>query len=213
MMNTYLVIPAFNEEVSLTNFLPILTKYDWNIIVVNDCSSDNTAKVVMENNCILVNHTRNLGYDAALLSGIQKAVSQSAEKIVTLDADGQHDVKDVLKIVELLDNYATVSGIRPYKQRVSEYIFEFYTKLRFGVIDPLCGLKGYSSAIFQKIDLMPDFTGIGSQWLLNSRKNNFSFHQINIKINKRIAGKPRFGSGLKSNLFIFKALIRVIFKI
>lgn len=101
-----LVVPAYNEEESLRQFLPELLdfceQHNAQLVIVNDCSKDGTGALLDEaaasHDCLRVCHHKvNRGYGGALISGLQMAETRFA---VTLDADGQHQLKDVLKLLE-----------------------------------------------------------------------------------------------------------------
>ena len=105
------VIPAYNEEVSLASFLPEVIAFceqlDWPLIVVNDGSADRTGEVIESNRHPLltqITHKVNRGYGGALKSGIEAATT---EFVVTIDADGQHRLED---LPELLDELLRVDA-------------------------------------------------------------------------------------------------------
>jgi len=93
-------IPAFNEEKNIAKVIIDLKKYSNKIIVVDDGSSDYTAKISKELGAEVIQHDRNRGKGAALRSCFKKALTFSPEVVVTLDADGQHDpmyIPDLIK--------------------------------------------------------------------------------------------------------------------
>ena len=101
-----LVIPAYNEESSLQQFLPELLdfceKNGAKLVIVDDCSTDKTGemldKAASEHDCLRVHHHKvNRGYGGALISGLQLSQTRFS---VTLDADGQHRLEDVLHLFE-----------------------------------------------------------------------------------------------------------------
>ncbi len=100
---TFIVIAAFNEEKSISNVIVKLRKYNYtNIVVVDDGSSDNTFKVISQLPVHALKMFLNRGQGAALKTGIDFALRQGAEYIVTFDADGQHqaeEIKDLLSVV------------------------------------------------------------------------------------------------------------------
>lgn len=118
--NVFFVLPAFNEEESLPNLLirikQLNTGYNIkvNVIVVNDGSSDNTAKVAHENanglRLTLVNHENNMGLGQAVQSGIKEALSQAGinDMIIIMDADDTHDVTLMDEMISKIEDGADI---------------------------------------------------------------------------------------------------------
>lgn len=107
-----IILPAKNEASSLARILPQLKERfpHSEIIVVNDASADATAEVVLANKVRLVTHPYSMGNGAAVKSGARSAVG---ELLVFMDADGQHDPKDVSKLLAKMDEgYDMVVGAR-----------------------------------------------------------------------------------------------------
>ena len=97
----WVVIPAYNEEQAIDTVLGELTSYPYNVVVVNDGSSDQTAQVARRHPVTVLSHVINLGQGAALQTGIQYALSfPSTRYIVTFDADGQHDPTDIQRMLD-----------------------------------------------------------------------------------------------------------------
>ena len=118
MQNLTVVIPAYNEEHGLTKVLPELIENlenGWEVIVVDDGSTDKTAEIVKGYEKIrLVKHPYNKGYGAALKTGIKAAKN---EAILLMDSDGQHSIKDFHRIIKKFgeDDYHLVIGARSSK--------------------------------------------------------------------------------------------------
>jgi glycosyltransferase involved in cell wall biosynthesis len=98
-MKISIIIPAKNEEIGLTDLLPSIKsiKSVFEIVVVNDGSSDNTENICKENGAIVVNHPYSKGNGAAIKSGARAA---SGDVFLFMDADGQHRAEDVKKLIE-----------------------------------------------------------------------------------------------------------------
>ena len=95
-------IPAFNEEKTIGEIVEKSLQYADNVIVCNDGSTDNTEKKAKEKGAIIINHKKNLGYGAAIISLFEVARKQNAEIMVTLDGDGQHDPAEIPNLVKAL---------------------------------------------------------------------------------------------------------------
>lgn len=101
--DTWLIIPCFNEESVIGDVITNARATFPNIVAVNDGSADNSAAAIHAAGAHLVNHPVNLGQGAAIQTGVEYARAQPGAKIfVTFDADGQHQVKDVVAMVERL---------------------------------------------------------------------------------------------------------------
>jgi glycosyltransferase involved in cell wall biosynthesis len=98
----WVVVPAFNEARVLGGVLDELATLVQNIVVIDDGSTDDTSRVALERPVWLVSHPLNLGQGAALQTGVEFALAQSASHIVTFDADGQHCASDILTLLTAL---------------------------------------------------------------------------------------------------------------
>ena len=102
---TWLIIPCFNEGTVIGDVIRHARETFPNIVAVNDGSSDNSAEEIHKAGAHLVNHPVNLGQGAAIQTGVEYARAQpGARYFVTFDADGQHQVKDVVAMLERLRN-------------------------------------------------------------------------------------------------------------
>lgn len=101
-----IIMPAYNEEACIGGLLEQLEASEIagtaDILVINDGSSDETSRIVRQRGHELISHIYHMGYGAALLSGYQFAVRRHYEYVIQLDADGQHDVCNILPIYERL---------------------------------------------------------------------------------------------------------------
>ena len=101
--DVWLIVPCFNEGQVIGDVLAEALKTFPNIVAVDDGSSDDSAERIHAAGAHLVRHPVNLGQGAALQTGVEYARAQpDAEYFVTFDADGQHQVKDVLAMVARL---------------------------------------------------------------------------------------------------------------
>ena len=87
--------------------------------------------------------------------------------LITFDADGQHDHKDINKIItKLIQGYHIVVGKRERYARISERIYGFCTNLLYGFSDPLCGLKGYNLQVYKSLGYFDRKKSSGTELLI-----------------------------------------------
>ncbi|WP_286204816.1 glycosyltransferase family 2 protein [Corynebacterium afermentans] len=101
--DTWLIVPCYNEGTVIFDVLKNARKTFPNIVGVNDGSADDSAAQIRAAGAHLVDHPVNLGQGAAIQTGVEYARAQPGAKyFVTFDADGQHQVKDVMRMIERL---------------------------------------------------------------------------------------------------------------
>lgn len=99
-----MVIPAFNEERSISEVVQRAVASGFNVLVVDDGSTDSTACLARLAGALVVSLPFNLGVGVALRSGLQFAVRNGYQVVAQCDADGQHPPEEVRKLLEELEN-------------------------------------------------------------------------------------------------------------
>ncbi len=201
-----IVIPVFNESKNISNLVDeidiSLKKYEnYEIIIVNDCSTDETAEVISnkKNKKIkLINNKKNLGQSYSIHTGIKSA---SYNIIVTLDGDGQNDPSDISSLLNLFlsnKDIELIGGIRALRKdnivkvlssKISNYIRSRI--LNDSCSDTGCSLKVFNREIFLTF---PYFDGIHR--FLPALFKGFGHKTIFINVNhrKRLYGISKYGT-------------------
>lgn len=112
------VIPAYNEESALSTLVEELegAPPDYEILVVDDGSTDRTGEILKSRGIRVIRHPYNIGYGASLKTGIRHA---AGEIIAIMDADGQHRLSDLLNLLASLEDYEMVVGARTRESQTS----------------------------------------------------------------------------------------------
>jgi glycosyltransferase involved in cell wall biosynthesis len=100
--NLWVICAAYNEASVIGRVISELSRAEYQVVVVDDGSRDATRHVAAAAGAHVVIHPINLGQGAALQTGIEYALSQGADVLVTFDADGQHRVSDIPRLVDAL---------------------------------------------------------------------------------------------------------------
>ena len=155
-MKVLLVIPAYNEALNIEKTVKDVTENtDYDYIVVNDCSSDNTLEVCKKNNFNLLSLPVNYGLTSVVQLGMKYAKKKDYDIIVQFDGDGQHQakyVKDLVKEIEN-NNCDIAIGSRFVTEKKPKSIRMLGSALLTGIIkittgktikDPTSGMRAYN---------------------------------------------------------------------
>ncbi|WP_211923336.1 glycosyltransferase family 2 protein [Pseudoduganella ginsengisoli] len=114
MDSVWVIIPAFNEEMVIADVVRKVRARFQHVIIIDDGSRDATAARAREAGAWVVRHPINLGQGAALQTGFNFALKKNAEYVATFDADGQHDIDDVVRMFAIAreHNVQVVLGSR-----------------------------------------------------------------------------------------------------
>jgi len=162
----YIIIPAFNEAASIGKVIKDLLSSGYeNIIVIDDGSVDKTAAIVKKFDILLVRHPVNMGPGAAIKTGIDFALLNGAEIIVTFDAGGQHLAKDIYELIKpiIFNNAEITLGNRflnktskvPVFKRIILKAGALLMFLMYGILssDSHNGLKAMSRSAASRIEI------------------------------------------------------------
>lgn len=193
MKGVYIVIPARNEAQKIGEVLSEIRKEGFNnIFVVDDGSTDSTAEVVEKSHAHVVRHIVNRGAGAATFTGIKAALEFNAEVIVTMDADGQHDPKDIPNLIKpiLKKQSEVVLGSRliqkkgmPLIRRIFNFIGNVVTWVLFGlwVSDSQSGFKAFSREAAEKIEIKTNGYEFCSELIRELKAKKLTYVEVPIQ--------------------------------
>ncbi|GAB6137402.1 glycosyltransferase family 2 protein [Halanaerobaculum tunisiense] len=204
-MNTSLIIPVYNEEVTIKNIVSESKKYVDEIIVVDDGSNDDTFQKLMQiknENINVIAHKKNKGYIKSIFTGVKKA---TGEIIITMDADGQHDVSEIPKLTKpIIDNQVDlVLGVRECLPRLGEKIMAKF----IGLNDVTTGFKAFKKTF---IPFLCEDEFYGVEAILKAKKNGLIIKEICVEVQERKEGESslsNFKVLMKSIIFVIKSIL------
>ena len=202
-----IVIPALNEAKTITPVIAGVREYGI-VIVVNDGSTDDTEEVSRNAGAEVVTHPQNKGYDIALYSGFSKAAELGREFIISIDADGQHNPKYMVQMLQAIYSGESKLALayRDKSARCAEYLFRIVAKRKYGINDILCGLKAFHVDLFREYGQIMKQQTMGTGLAIHSTRAGNRPVQIPIIIEDRL-DTPRIGRIFKANLLIFKGML------
>lgn len=212
-MKVWIVIPAYNEERNIGKVIESLRLEGWkNLLVVDDGSSDRTAEIARRKGAEVIVHSKNLGLGAALRTGFERALELGAEAVVTFDADGQHEVKDVRRLVEGLRGADVVIGARrsvgiPLHKRFGNFALNVLTFMLTGIYtDSQSGSRALSRKALQELKLRGERYEISSEILLRLSQAGLKWREIPVTCYYPPHAKAK-GTTILSGIRIFLKLL------
>ena len=187
-------IPAYNEEKNIASIITKLKKITDSIIVCDDGSSDMTSEISKNLGAIVITHKKNMGYGVAINSIFQKAKELNIDLLVTFDADGQHRVEDIEKVIEPIKNNTAdlVIGSRflDKKSNVPNYRkigIKVITKITNASIkkkltDSQSGFRAYNKQVLSQISPSDIGMGISTEILIKSSSKGLRIMEVPITI-------------------------------
>lgn len=220
----WIVIPAFKESVRVrTTLAELLPRYS-NIVVVDDGSPDDTGAVARSCGVWVVRHPINRGQGAALQTGIDFALLQGAETIVTFDADGQHDPADIPAILEPVQSGAAdiALGSRflghtvgmPLSRRIVLKAAVLFTRVvsRIHVTDTHNGFRAFSRAAAQALRIRQDRMAHASEILDEIRRLGLRYREVPVTIRYSAATLEKGQSSWNAVRIVWQFLVGKVVK-
>lgn len=219
------VIPAYNEAENIEKVLKEIKKdvSFADILVINDCSKDDTRKVVEKNDVKCISNVFNVRYAMAVQTGIKYAYYNDYDYVIQFDADGQHIASEAIKLYEEIKktNCDIVIGSRylkdmgypcPLFRRIGTKLFELLIKLFTGkkIADPLSGFQCLNKDVIKRYAQMgnyPEFPD--ANLIIEMLFEGYEIKEIPVKMRLREAGESMHGGIIKP----IKYMIRMFYEI
>ena len=193
-MKIIIGIPAYNEEEKIADIILKLKEVTDTIIVCNDGSSDLTKQISEENGAIVVSHEKNEGYGSAIRTIFLKAKELEADMLITFDADGQHRIEDIDKVIlPIKNNQADIvigSRFLENSSKIPKYRklgINIITKVTNSTInekitDSQSGFRAYNKKTLEKINPTEKGMGISTEILIKASKIDLIIVEVPITV-------------------------------
>ena len=187
-------IPAYNEEKNIASIITKLKKITDSIIVCDDGSSDTTSEISKNLGAVVISHKKNMGYGAAINSIFQKSKEMKSDLLVTFDADGQHRVEDIEKVIEpvknndadlvigsrFLDEKSHVPNYRKIGIKVITQVTNASIKKK--LTDSQSGFRAYNQRVLSQISPSDMGMGISTEILIKSSSKGLKIMEVPITV-------------------------------
>jgi len=220
-MKEFIVIPAYNEEKTIRKVIKDLKEHDYeNIVVVDDNSRDNTSKITSDEGATVLKHMINRGQGAALKTGINYALKQDADIIVTFDADGQHKAEDIERLIKpveegkvdiclgsrFLDKKSNVPFLKKVVLKCGIYVI----RLMYGIklTDVHNGLRAMSNEAAKKIEIKSNRMEHASEIIEEIKKKRLRYKEVPVNIRYTEYSKQKGQSSWNALRIFVKMLLK-----
>lgn len=216
-----LVIPAYNEAPRLPGLLARIADeaLPLEVAVVDDGSRDSTHEVAARAGATVLRHPFNLGYGAGLQTGYKYALAAGAPWVVQMDADGQHDPRDVKRLLEPIQRAECdlVIGSRfleptgyamdPLRQLGRRFFIGIASAFGFRVTDPTSGFQALGRRVLELYagDAFPsDYPDVDV--LLTAHRHGLVVREISVQMHAGERPSTLHG-GMKSIWYLYKMML------
>ncbi len=196
-MKLLIAIPAYNEESTIRKVIKSIPPKIKDIkkietIIIDDGSEDNTGKVAEKYGAIVLRHLINRGLGGAIATALEYAKINNYDLLITLDADGQHEPKDIPIFINSIrvNKNDVVIGSRwlngsdaPLSRIFINKIANFLTFFLCGVFstDSQSGYRAFSKNAIQKVNLHTSGMEVSSEIFSEIYKNKLKYGEVPIK--------------------------------
>ncbi len=221
MKKISIVFLVFNEEDTIKGFVErSITElkempYEYNIVIVNNASTDNTGQIIddlSETYSFLtaIHHPSNLGYAMSTLTGFKKS---DGDIVFIIDGDGQHTVADIPSFVNKIESgYDILYGWKvqrndPALRIILTKVLSFLSKtiLNYPHNDINCGFRAVTRQVADKIEIKHTINAVGPEIYVWGKLHNCKIAELPVQHFSREAG-----SSIHTSLAIPRAILMVV---
>lgn len=220
------VIPAYNEELNIGKVIDEINKDipEADIIVINDCSKDNTAKIVEEKGVNCVTMPFNVRYAMAVQTGIKYAYRNGYDYVIQFDADGQHIAKEAVKLLDKIrkSKCDIVIGSRflekndyhhSFFRRIGTRVFSIMISLfcKAIITDPTSGFQCLNKKVvarYSKMGKYPEFPD--ANLIIEMLMGGYKVDEVPVKMRSRENGESMHGGIIKPIKYMIKMFYTII---
>ena len=213
-----IILPSYNESKVIADVISDIKfelnkmNADYEIIVINDSSADDTEKIALQSGVKVISHPYNMGNGAAIKTGIRNC---NGDLVVLMDSDGQHKAHDISKMLKFSNHYDMIVGARidnksgSIHRNFANRIFNIFASYitHFKVRDLTSGFRIIKKNIVTKfLYLLPNTFSYPSTLTLALIRSGYSVKYVPVTVEKRI-GKSKikiFSDGIRFLVIILK---------
>lgn len=194
--STFVVLPAYNEATRIQPVIEAIAEKGYNMVIVNDGSTDNTLEVILESKKKYPNKIHvysliiNRGVGIATQTGFEAVLKFNPKYIVSMDSDGQHSADDLDAVIEPLvsGRAEAVIGVRPLEdmpksRNIANSIMNLLTRIFYDVdvSDSQTGFRALTIDALNRISINARGYLISSEFIREINDNEIPFEEVTIQ--------------------------------
>lgn len=219
-MKSLIIIPAYNEEENIENVVEKIKSYGYDYLVINDCSSDNTAEILKKNNYNHLDLSVNVGLAGVTRIGFMYGYDNDYDCVINVDGDGQHPVDKVKLLVDEIDKgYDYVVGSRfvsekkPFSLRmIGSRLICGLIKLKTGisVYDPTSGMRALGRKVIEEFSKGMNYYAEPDA-LCHILKKGYRVKEVQVDMLERQGGVSYFANPFKTIKYMVAEILSILF--
>ena len=219
-MKPLIIVPSYNESSTLPSLIEKIKKNNYDYIIINDCSTDNTKKLSEKNDYQILNLPINLGIAGVTRVGFMYAYEHEYDCVVCIDGDGQHPPKYIHNLIEEIENgndYVIgsrfVSKGKPLSFRMmGSRIISFLIKIKTGrtIKDPTSGMRAVGKRVIK--DFLNNMNYYAEpDTVCHLLRKKYKIKEIQVNMEERKNGESYFKNPFKSIKYMYMIIISILF--
>lgn len=218
-MKTLVIIPCYNEQDSIVNLINEIATYGYDYLVINDCSTDNSEKLLIDNNINHLSLPINLGIAGVTQVGFKYAKDNNYDCVINVDGDGQHLPEYMHSLISEIENgYDYVVGSRfvsekkPWSFRmIGSRILCTLIKLKTGktVSDPTSGMRALGKKVIDEFSNSMNFYAEPDA-LCHIIHSGLKVKEVQVTMKERQTGQSYFQNPFKSIYYMLAEILSIL---
>lgn len=191
-MRACVVIPAYNAAKTLGPLMRQIRQMGLDAVVVDDGSTDETARIASDAGTLVISHLGNQGKGTAIRTGFAFALQAGYDAVVTLDSDGQHDPGDIPRLLEAVSHSraalvvgnrlrddAAMPRVRRWTNRLMSWIVSAVSRQR--IPDSQCGFRAIRREALSTLQLSCRRFDVESEVLLDAARRGWTIASVPVR--------------------------------
>ena len=191
-MTICILIPVYNEFKAIGRLVESLKRKGFPVVVIDDGSTDDSGGIAKQKGAVVIGHDQNQGKGRSLQDGFEYVLKNNYDGVITIDGDGQHDIKDIDQFISKAQEHplSVITGTRmddpqgmPFVRFVTNRVMSWMISslCKQKIPDTQCGFRLISREVLKELKLTASDFEIETEVLIKASKKGFKIYSVPIK--------------------------------